>query len=123
MELFLPHGPLGGRVDAIASKSQLQLLLLCAALADRETVVHGAYEAMICDHDFPAMSLPEFNELDNPEVLDRHYALLDTAGEKHAIRIDQYGRNHLYFAKDLCLYPYPAKFNGLAPHRIEAKDF
>ena len=29
MELFLPHGPLGGRVDAIASKSQLQRLLLC----------------------------------------------------------------------------------------------
>ena len=88
-----------------------------------ETVVHGSYESMICDHNFPAMSLPEFNELDNPEVLDRHYALLDTAGEKHAIRIDQYGRNHLYFAKDLCLYPYLAKFNGLASYRIEAQDY
>ena len=88
-----------------------------------ETVVHGSYESMICDHDFPAMSLPEFNELDNPEVLDRHYALLDTAGEKHAIRIDQYGRNHLYFAKDLCLYPYLAKSNGLASYRIEAQDY
>ena len=88
-----------------------------------ETVVHGSYESMICDHDFPAMNLPEFNELDNPEVLDRHYALLDTAGEKHAIRIDQYGRNHLYFAKDLCLYPYLAKFNGLASYRIEAQDY
>ena len=88
-----------------------------------ETVVHGSYESMICDHDFPAMSLPEFNELDNPEVLDRHYALFDTAGEKHAIRIDQYGRNHLYFAKDLCLYPYLAKFNGLASYRIEAQDY
>lgn len=88
-----------------------------------ETVVHGSYESMICDHDFPAMSLPEFNELDNPEVLDRHYALLDTAGEKHAIRIDQYGRNHLYFAKDLCLSPYLAKFNGLASYRIEAQDY
>ena len=88
-----------------------------------ETVVHGSYESMICDHDFPAMSLPEFNELDNPEVLDRHYALLDTAGEKHAIRIDQYGRNHLYFAKDLCIHPYLAKFNGLASHRIEAQDY
>lgn len=88
-----------------------------------ETVVHGSYESMICDHDFPAMSLPEFNELDNPEVLDRHYALLDTAGEKHAIRIDQYGRNHLYFAKDLCLYPYLSKFNGLASYRIEAQDY
>ena len=88
-----------------------------------ETVVHGSYESMICDHDFPAMSLPEFNELDNPEVLDRHYALLDTADEKHAIRIDQYGRNHLYFAKDLCFYPYLAKFNGLASYRIEAQDY
>ena len=88
-----------------------------------ETVVHGSYESMICDHDFPAMSLPAFNELDNPEVLDRHYALLDTAGEKHAIRIDQYGRNHLYFAKDLCLYPYLSKFNGLASYRIEAQDY
>ena len=88
-----------------------------------ETVVHGSYESMICDHDFPTMSLPAFNELDNPEVLDRHYALLDTAGEKHAIRIDQYGRNHLYFAKDLCLYPYLAKFNGLASYRIEAQDY
>lgn len=45
MELFLPHGPLGGRVASIASKSQLQRLLLCAALADRETVVHGASDA------------------------------------------------------------------------------
>lgn len=94
-----------------------------AAELPLETVVHGSYESMICDHDFPAMSLPEFNELDNPEVLDRHYALLDTAGEKHAIRIDQYGRNHLYFAKDLCLYPYLAKFNGLASYRIEAQDY
>ena len=32
MELFLPHGPLGGRVASIASKSQLQRLLLCAYL-------------------------------------------------------------------------------------------
>ncbi|XOQ25511.1 MAG: putative protease yhbU [Mitsuokella multacida] len=88
-----------------------------------ETVVHGSYESMICDHDFPGMSLPEFNELDNPEVLDRHYALLDTAEEKHSIRIDQYGRDHIYFAKDLCLYPYLAKFNGLASYRIEAQDY
>ncbi len=36
MELFLPHGPLGGRVDAIASKSQLQRLLLCAYLGISE---------------------------------------------------------------------------------------
>ncbi len=88
-----------------------------------EVVVHGAYESMLCDHNIPGMSLPHYNDLDNPEVLDRHYALRDKAGEVHAIRIDQYGRNHIYFAKDLCLYPYLAKFNGVASYRIEAQDY
>lgn len=55
--------------------------------------------------------------------MDRHYALLDKAGEKHSIRIDQFGRNHIYFAKDLCFYPYLTKFNGIASYRIEAQDY
>ena len=88
-----------------------------------EVVVHGSYESMICDHNLPAMSLPFFNELNNPEIMDRHYALLDKAGEKHSIRIDQFGRNHIYFAKDLCFYPYLTKFNGIASYRIEAQDY
>lgn len=88
-----------------------------------EVVVHGAYESMICDHNIPAMSLPHFNELDNPEIKNRRYALLDKAGEKHSIRIDQFDRNHIYFAKELCLYPYLAKLNGVASYRIEAQDY
>ena len=88
-----------------------------------EVIVHGSYESMLCDHNIPGMSLPHFNELENPEVLDRRYALLDRAGEKHSVRIDQYGRNHIYFAKDLCLYPYLDKFNGVASYRIEAQDY
>lgn len=88
-----------------------------------EVVIHGSYESMICDHDIPGMSLPDFNELDNPEVLDRRYALRDEADEIHSIRIDQYGRNHIYFAKDLCLYLYLDKFNGFASYRIEAQDY
>ncbi len=88
-----------------------------------ETIVHGSYESMICDHNIPGMSLPHYSELDTPEVLDRRYALLDNAKEKHSIRIDQFGRNHIYFAKDLCLYPYLAKFNGIASYRIEAQDY
>lgn len=78
---------------------------------------------MICDHNIPGMSLPHYNGLDNPETLDRRYALVDHAGEKHAIRIDQFDRNHIYFAKDLCLYPYLKKFNGIASYRIEAQDY
>lgn len=88
-----------------------------------ETIVHGSYESMICDHNLPGMSLPHYNSLDNPEVLDRRYALVDHAGEKHAIRIDQFDRNHIYFAKDLCLYPYLKKFNGITSYRIEAQDY
>ena len=88
-----------------------------------EVIIHGSYESMICDHNIPAMSLPQFNELNDPEMLDRRYALLDKSQEKHAIRIDQFGRNHIYFAKDLCLYPYLAKFNGVASYRIEAQDY
>ena len=87
-----------------------------------EVVIHGGYESMICDHNFPAMSLPDYNELNEPGLMDRHYALRDKAGEIHRIRIDQFGRNHIYFAKDLCLYPYLAKFNGIASYRIEAQD-
>ena len=87
-----------------------------------EVVIHGGYESMICDHNFPAMSLPDYNELNEPELMDRHYALRDKAGEIHRIRIDQFGRNHIYFAKDLCLYPYLSKFNGIASYRIEAQD-
>ena len=88
-----------------------------------EVVVHGAYESMICDYNFPAMSLPNYNALSESELMDVHYAFRDEAGGVHAIRIDQYGRNHIYFAKDLCLYPYLEKLNGLASYRIEAQDY
>ena len=114
-----------GIVQACASLElsfeQLREIVESAALPI-EVVVHGSYETMICDHNFPAMSLPQYNELDHPELMDRHYALRDTAGEVHRIRIDQFGRNHIYFAKDLCLYPYLDKFNGVASYRIEAQD-
>lgn len=87
-----------------------------------EVIVHGSYESMICDHNIAAMSL-DFDPLQNPEFCDRHYALLDKAGEIHSLRMDQYGRNHILFAKDLCYYPYLEKFNGIASFRLEAQDY
>ena len=87
-----------------------------------EVIVHGSYESMICDHNFAAMILP-YNHLDNPEFVNRRYALKDMAGEIHSLRMDQFGRNHIMFAKDLCYYPYLAKFNGIGAFRIEAKDY
>ena len=96
-----------------------------AATLPIEAIVHGAYETMFSDCNFPAMALSEkttCHHLTNPEFLDRRYALRDRAGEIHSLRIDQYGRNHLYFGKDLCLYPYLQKFWGLASWRIEAQE-
>ena len=87
-----------------------------------EVIIHGSYESMICDHDFIGMNV-KYNELDNPELLDRHFALKDRAGELHRLRIDQFGRTHIYFANDLCLYPYLAKMGGIASYRIEAQDY
>ncbi len=88
-----------------------------------ETVVHGTYESMLCDHNIAAMSLPHYDFLDNPEIMARHYALRDRAGEVHALRTDQLGRTHINFARDLCYYPYLDKLNGLGSYRIEAQDY
>ena len=85
-----------------------------------EVVVHGSLESMICDHNFPKMYL-DIDEWAERDKFNRHYALKDEAGELHSIRIDQYGRNHIYFAKDLCLYRYINHFMGAASLRIEAQ--
>ena len=103
------------------SFAQLRLLAAHSPLP-LEIIVHGAYESMICDHNLPALSL-DYDPLANPAFCDRRYALRDRAGEIHPIRMDQYGRNHILFAKDLCLAPYLEKFNGLASYRIEAQDY
>ena len=104
------------------SFSQLRSLVETASLPV-EVTVHGSYESMLCDHNLPAMSIKQYRSLDNPELMDKHYALKDNAGEVHSIRIDQYGRNHIYFAKDLCYYPYLDKLKGVASYRIEAQDY
>lgn len=87
-----------------------------------EVIVHGSYESMICDHDFAAMVLP-YHHLQNPEFVNRRYALKDEVGGVHSLRMDQFGRNHILFTKDLCYYPYLEKFNGVQSFRIEAKDY
>lgn len=87
-----------------------------------EVVVHGSYESMICDHNFVAMQLP-YNHLANPELMEKHYALKDSVGQLHSLRMDQFGRTHILFAKDLCYYPYLDKLRGVASYRIEAKDY
>lgn len=101
-----------GQLKKLVEKSPLPI----------EVIVHGAYESMICDHNFAAMILP-YKHLINPEFVNRRYALQDKIGGVHPLRMDQFGRNHILFTKDLCYYPYLEKFNGIGSFRIEAKDY
>lgn len=110
-----------GTISLEATYSQIKDLLSLSELP-LELIMHGPTEAMILDHNLPAMSLA-YKELHNPEFTSRHYALLDSAGEVHPIRIDQYNRNHILFAKDLCLMPYFANLLGAASYRLEAQYY
>ena len=101
--------------------ANLQALLRNASIPV-EVVIHGAYVAMLCDHNIPALSLSPDPFVDTA-FSDRRYALLDETGERHPIRVDQYGRNHILFAKDLCLYPYLKALDGATSYRIEAQDY
>lgn len=88
-----------------------------------EIIVHGSTESMISEHNLISFYYPNYNEFATPEILNKHFALVDSAGEIHSIRVDQFNHNHIYFGKDLCLLPYLEKFIGAAALRIEAQDY
>ncbi|MCR5834020.1 MAG: U32 family peptidase [Selenomonadaceae bacterium] len=88
-----------------------------------EIIIHGAIESMICDHNFAKLYLPNYDDFATPDKLNRHYALEDTAGEIHKLRVDQFNRWHIYFGRELCMLPYVEKFFGAAALRIEAQNY
>lgn len=88
-----------------------------------EVIVHGSLESMVSEHNLISFYYPNYNEFATPEVLNGRFALVDSAGEVHSIRVDQFNYNHIYFAKDLCLLPYVEKFFGASALRIEAQDY
>ncbi len=106
LELSLPD------IQAIIKKNIIPL----------EIVIHGSYAAMLCDHNIPALCLT-YDPFADTGFSDRRYALLDESNAIHPVRIDQFGRNHILFAKDICLYPYIKKLSGVASYRIEAQDY
>ena len=85
-----------------------------------EVIIHGSYESMICDHNFVDLD-HTLNKWTDFNEIEKHYFLEDEAGERHSIRVDQFGRSHIYFAKELCLYKYLEHFKGAASLRIEAQ--
>lgn len=88
-----------------------------------EIVVHGSTESMVCEHNLVKFYYPDYDDFATPEILNRHFALVDSAEEVHSLRVDQFNHTHIYFAKDLCLLPYLEKFFGAAAVRIEAQDY
>lgn len=121
LEFLKAHGVTLAAISLELPPEALQELLQSAVMP-LEIVIHGAYAAMLCDHNIPAFSLSP-DAFADVNFSERHYALLDEAGEKHSIRIDQYGRNHILFAKDICLYPHLRNLNGVFSYRIEAHDY
>ena len=88
-----------------------------------EILIHGAVESMICGHNFVKFYYPNYDDFASPEILQKHFALVDSADEIHSIRVDQFNQSHIYFAKDLCLLPYVEKFFGAEALRIDAQDY
>lgn len=87
-----------------------------------EVIVQGPYESKICHFPLPVweQNLDLLATADT-EVFSHAYALLNEAGGKESIRLDQNMRTHIFFAKELCLLPYLHKFSGIASLRIEAQ--
>ena len=104
------------------SFSQVKSLVENSALPI-EIIVHGSTESMICEHNLIKIYYPNYDDFATPEILNKHFALEDSAGEIHSIRVDRFNNNHIYFAKDLCLLPYLKKFFGASALRIDAQDY
>ncbi len=89
-----------------------------------ELIVHGPLSAMVTDHSIPVALLNNQEDASYDPALDtKHYALLDTAGQKHPIMLDQYNRSHILFAKDLCLLPHLQSLQAIQNYRIEGQYY
>ncbi|BBB92697.1 MAG TPA: U32 family peptidase [Methylomusa anaerophila] len=91
-----------------------------------EMIVHGGLEAMVLDHCIPTALLAASEKSPcNSLCLNKQYTLLDSASQTHPIRIDQYCRNHVLFAKDLCLLPHLGALvaAGVSHYRLEGQYY
>lgn len=94
------------------------------SLLPLEMIVHGPLPAMITDHSIPEAILNNKHQINYDQTLDtKQYALLDTAGQQHPIMVDQFGRSHLLFAKDLCLLPHLQSLTTVPNYRIEGQYY
>lgn len=92
-----------------------------------ECIVHGPLPSMLLEHCLPAMLVTKTNAKSSCRLPCRYinYALKDQKGEIRAIEVDQYCRNHIMFAADLCVLPYLNSFlmTDVEVFRIEAQYY
>lgn len=107
----------GGQIAALVAASPLPL----------EVVVHGPLAAMVSDH-CPVRSLLGNGAaagLCRDLCQGGDFALVDSAGERHAVKLDQFCRSHILLARDLCLAGRlaPLAAAGVACFRIEGQHY
>ncbi len=92
-----------------------------------ECIVHGSLPSMLLEHCLPAMLVTKTNAKSGCRLPCRYinYALKDEKGEIRTIEVDQYCRNHIMFASDLCVLPYLNSFlmTDVEVLRIEAQYY
>jgi U32 family peptidase len=92
-----------------------------------ECMVHGSLPGMLLEHCLPAMLVTKSNAKGICRLPCRYinYALKDEKGEIRPIEVDQYCRNHIMFATDLCVLPYLNSFlmTDVEVLRIEAQYY
>lgn len=116
------NGAIKATISPEATYNQI-IDLIAKSTLPLEMIVHGPLEAMVSDHCVPSAVLNNDPLSCNDSCASKRYALLDTANQQHPIMIDQYCRNHILFAKDLCLLPYLSSLAGLAQYRIEGQHY
>ena len=122
-QLLKHNGTSQATISLEATHEQIMKLIHDSSLP-LELIVHGSLSAMVTDHSILTASLNNSNAEEYDHLLDTHqYALLDTAGERHPIMVDQYERSHILFTKDLCLLPHLQAVRAVHNYRIEGQYY
>lgn len=87
-----------------------------------EMIIHGPLDAMVMEHNLVAADL-DIQKGAASELLFHQYNLIDAAGHYRPIRVDQYGRTHLLFGKDLCLLPALPYLLEMTSWRVEGQHY
>ncbi len=92
-----------------------------------ECIVHGQIPFMVLEHCLPALIVTKSNAngVCRQPCRYTNYALRDEKGETRPIEVDQYCKNNILFASDLCTLPYLSSFmeSDIDCLRIEAQYY